>query len=382
MKEDDLFMQQIIVNSNDFTLLLSEKVKLYNMFGKNYMEKTSEIFDKLANILNSDSFFTELVEKRLTDKAYQTSALDKIKLYLLAKLYDFSDEEKNQIQNFKSIDDITNKQILEKINIILNNQEQSAYFDILYSITKQLFNDYVFTLLHLYIKDKEQALSHCEGVQDIPQCDFIIQRYKQFINSLNVDATPVKPSTDENENIIIEQGDLFHGTRYSEEVIESIANKGLVSGQLLGIEEDGETFFCVDFFKATSNTTVDEICKFGKQYTNGANQVVFVINHSNLEGVDAMFPDLTDYDAYDETTERGQKAREFVNVAGLPLNHSTAAAILIGVPPCMISSIIVNCEIENDLKKIDFLSSNFPKATIISRSSGEILRSPVPNYKK
>ena len=375
-------MQQITVNSNDFTLLMSEKIKLYNMFGRNYMDKASEIFDKLSNILNSDSLFTELVEKRVNDKAYQTSALDKIKLYLLAKLYDFSDEERNQIQNFKSIDDITNKQILEKISIILNNQEQSAYFDILYSITEQLFNDYVFTFLHLYINDKEPALDHCEGVQDIPQCNFIIERYKQFMNSLNIDATPAQPATDENGNIIIEQGDLFHGTRYSEDVIENIANKGLVSGQLLGIEEDGETFFCVDFFKATSNTTADEICKFGKQYTNGANQVVFVINHSNLEGSDAMFPDLTDYDAYDETTEKGQKAREFVNVAGLPLDHSTASAILIGVPPCMISSIIVNCEIENDLQKIDFLSSHFPKTTIISRSNGEILRSPIQSYKK
>ncbi len=375
-------MEQLTVMKSDFSLFYNERNKLYNMFGRNYMEKVPEIYEKLVNILNSDNFFTELIEKRIYDKEYQKTALQNLKLYLLMKLYHFSDEEFDCFKNKKNIAEITDENILKKINIILENPEQSAYLDVLYSITRILFNDNVHKLLQLYIHEKEPALSECEGVKDILQCEFIIERYKQFIDSLNTYATPRAPVIDENGHIIISKGDLFHGTRYSEQVMESIATKGLISGQLIGIPEDGETFFCVDFFKATRNSPVDEVCTLGKHFTNGANQVVFVINHSDIEGSEAMFPNLTDYDAYNETTKEGQKAREIVNVAGLPLNHATGAAILIGVPPCMISSIIINSEIENDSQKVDFISSNFPKATIISRTDGIILRSPAKKYQK
>ncbi len=369
-------MEQLIIKKNDFRLSMREKNKLYNIFGKNYMEETPEIYDKLANILNSDSFFSEIIEKRIYDKAYEEIALENLEFYLLMKLYDFSGDEISDLKSKRSIKEITNQNVLAKINSILKNPEQRAYLDALYSIACNLFKDTVQNILHLYINEKEPDLVNCRGVNDIPQCNFIIERYKKFTESLNVDSIPEVPIVDENGHVIISQGDLFHGTRYSEQVIESIATKGLVSGQLMGIEEDGETFLCIDFFKATKDSTADEICAFGKQYTNGVNQIVFVINRSNLEGTNAMFPELTSYDAYNENTVEGRKAREIVNVAGLPLNYSTGAAILIGVPPTMISSIIINTEVENDSQKVDFIASNFPQATIISRTNGNILRNP------
>ena len=128
------------------------------------------------------------------------------------------------------------------------------------------------------------------------------------------------------------------------------------------------------------NTTAEEICTFGRQYTNGPNQIVFVIKRENLEGPEAMFPDLTDYDAYNESNEKGRQAREIVNVVGLPLDYSTGAAILMGVPPCMISSIIVNSGIEDNQEKMDLMASLFPKTYIFSRSSGKVLREPVIDY--
>lgn len=375
-------MEQLIIKENDFGLSLGEKNKLYDMFGKDYMEKVPGIFAQLADILNSDSFFTEMVEKRIYDKGYKQTALENLRLYILMKLYNFSDDEINYFKSKKNIHEITDENIVRKVMSILGNTEQYSYLDILGSITQHLLENTVQKILKLYVNENGLNLINCRGVEDIPQCNFIIERYKKYIDSLSVDATPTAPVVDEDGHIIICQGDLFHGTSYLEKVIESIATKGLVSGQLVGIEEDGETYLCVDFFKATKDSTTDEICAFGKQYTNGTRQVVFVINHSNLEGINAMFPDLTNYDAYNENTKEGQKAREIVNVKGLPLNHSTGAAILIGVPPCMISSIIINSEVENDSQKVDFIASNFPKATIISRTTGEILKNPMENYKK
>lgn len=335
-------MEYLTINPGDFRVTMREKNKLYNIYGKEYENALIKIYEELSTILNSSDIFSLMVYKCLYDRNYRESALIEI-----------------------------NKMF-----------ENHSLFDIYSSITKRLFDDYIFSLLQKYISSKEPALGNCKGVEDIPQCDFIIERYHQFIASLNIDATPNTPTIDENGCLVINQGDLFHGTTYSEDVIESIASKGLESGQLHGIEEDGETFCCVDFFKATKDSTAEEICTFGRQYTNGPNQIVFVIKQENLEGPEAMFPDLTDYDAYNENNEKGRQVRELVNVVGLPLDYSTGAAILMGVPPSMISSIIVNRGIENDPQKIEFLSSCFPKATIVSRTSGIVIKNPNVSYTK
>lgn len=372
-------MEQLKITNKDFRVRMPEKNKLYNYYGKQYIEELPKIYEKLANILNSDSFFSDLVDKRLHDRNFQELALEELKLYLLIKIFNF---DKEKIVQAKTIDEIENREVLEKIKNIYNSSKEYGYFDILYSIVKLLFRDYVNRLLQIYVSNKELALGDCQGLKDIEHCDFIIDRYHKFIESLNVDAKPTVPIIDESGSIVIKKGDLFHGTTYSEKVIESIAVKGLESGQLHGMDEDGETFYCVDFFKAEKDSTADEICTFGKQYTNVKNQIVFVINHVDLNGPNAMFPDLTDYDAYNELTEKGRKVREIVNTAGLPLTHSTGAAILMGVPPCMISSIIVNSDIENNPEKIEFLSFNFPNAFIIGRSNGHIIRCPVESYKR
>lgn len=370
-------MQELFVETGNFDVTMDEKEKLYNIYGKKYVEELPKIYERLANIFNEDMFFSELVDRRIHNRNCNEECLEELMLHLLTKLYTFDEDTTKKIKSSKSIDKISDKSVLEKIDIVLGNPKEKAYLDALYSISKLLFDGWVYYLLQLYITEKEPALNNCYGVKDTAHCDFLIERYREFARSMSADLTPKAPVIDENGCIVIEKGDLFHGTYYFEETVGSIAKKGLESGQLHGIDEDGETFCCIDFFRATKNSSANEVCSFGKQYTNGNNQVVFVISHSNLEGEEAMFPNITDYDAYNETTEKGRKAREFVNVAGLPLDYSTGAAILMGVPPCMISSIIVNKSIEEDEKKIEFLNTHFPKSHIFSRETGKLIRTPL-----
>ena len=375
-------MKYLTINPGDFRVKMHEKSKLYSIYGNQYVDILREMEEKLARTLNSSNFFSEIVDKRLYDKNIQNAALEEIQLQLLVKLYNFDNQTIEKIGDAKTINDIYDRDVLEKINKILDDPKEKTIFEIYYSITRLLFNDYIYCFLKNYISSKEPLLSNYIEVKDIPECDFIIERYHQFIDSLNIDANPIAPTIDENGCVIIRQGDLFHGTMYSEDVIESIASKGLESGQLHGIEEEGATFYCLDFWKATRDSTADEICFFGRDFTNGPNQIVFVINHLNLEGPEAMFPNLTDYDVYNENTERGKEARKILDVDRLPYDYSIRSAILMGVPPCMISSIIVNHEIENNPQKIEFLSSSFPKATIVSRSNGMIIKNPEkPNQK-
>ena len=274
-------MENIIVKPSDLWRTTTEKNYLYKIYGKEFTKKIPEIYETLANILNSNDTFSKMIYKSINDNGF----------------YDIS---------------------LKEIYKMLENYKNDEFYPVYNAITENLFNDYSYYLLQKYVISKEPALTDCRGVNDIPQCDFIIEKYHEFLDSLNVEATPSMPTIDENGKVIINRGDLYHGTAYIESTVESIASRGLESGQLHGIMEDGETFFCVDFFKATKDSTVDEICTRGKHYTNGRYQIVFIINHKDIEGPKAMFPNLTDYDAYNINTERGRKAREFINVNAVP----------------------------------------------------------------
>ena len=372
-------MERLVIYLEDFSVYMQERQALYELYGKNYENELPKIYEKLANILNSDDFFTEVVERRLYDKELQNRSLEELKLHLLIKLYDINEDK---IGKAKTINEIEDKSVLEQINQILGDQQKRTYFETLFRIVKNLFNNYIYYFLQVYINENEPRLQNCEGVKDIKQCDFLIKRYHEFLTSQEKDKTPSSPLLDKEGRVIIRKGSLFHGTRYSESTIEGIASSGLESGQLHGVVEDGETFCCIDFFKTQRDSTPDEVCTIGKRFTNGTNQIVFIIEHEDLEGPTAMFPELTEYDAYNETTERGKEARGIVNVAGLPLDYTRAAAILMGIPASMISSIIINSGIENDEEKIDFLASKFPKASIISRTSSKIIRSPQKILKK
>ena len=373
-------MEQIEVTVDDFDVFLNEKNKLYKYYGNDYNNELPGIYEKLANILNSDTTFGDLVNKRVLDKDIEIDALEELKTNLLIKLYDLDIDKISNNKTIKSVSDIDDKETLKKIENIFSDSKEVLYFDILYSIVKLVFENYTYGMLNDYLSSRVPELANCYGAQDIKQCDFLIERYYQFIDSLKSDATPSKPIIDSNGCLVIQKKDLFHGTSFSSERLKNIASRGLETGQLHGIDEDGETFCCVDFFKAVKDSTADEVCTLGKSYTNGNDQVVFVINHSDVEGDDAMFEELTKYDAYNEDTDEGKMARQIVNVAGLPLNHETGAAILMGVPPCMISSIIVNSGIEDKQEKMDLIASLFPKAYIFSRSSGKVLREPVIDY--
>ncbi len=373
-------MERLEIVESDFYVYMSEKNKLYKYYGKDYANELPRIYRQIAKIFNSDNFFTDVIERRLKDRNYNETALKELELHLLTRLYYFNDEDFKKIGDAKSISEIKDSYIIEKINKIFSDQKEKDFFDIMSSITNIMFNNCVYDLLSDYVRKKEPALTDCSGVEDYETCDFIIDKYHQFISTYGIEGTPSTPLIDEKGNVIIEKGDVFHGTSYSEDVIESMAYKGLESGQLHGVAEDGETFFCVDFFKANRNCTIDEVCRMGKTYTNGANRIVFVIRNRDLKGENAMFPSLTNYDAYDEESIEGKMVREIVNLNGLPLNKDTGSSILMGIPACMISAIIVNSKIENDLNKIEFLSSHFPKAYIVGRSSGMVIKQPIDSY--
>ena len=371
-------MDRILLSKDylDTSLGQNIKNKLYELYGASFSEEIPRLLGWLIDTYNSDDFFTNLLVKRINDRKLKDESFKKIRLYLLLKLCGSDEETISKLNDNNDLDYIDNEETLKRVKDFLDDPKKKKYLDILWLMSKKLFERKKYDILRDYIVSREPIFYDCTGVNDLEQCDFIIERYHKFLENMGLDATPDPPIINEDGTVVISKGDLFHGTKYSEQVIESIAVKGLETGQLHGKNAGGETWLCIDFKKAEKDLTPDEACISGSSFANGPDQIVFVIRGSNVEGPNAICPELTDYDAYNPDTERGRKASEIVNAKALPLSHDTGAAILMGVPPCMISSIIVNRDIESDPKKIEFLSSHFPKAFIVGRTNGRVIRDP------
>ena len=52
------------------------------------------------------------------------------------------------------------------------------------------------------------------------------------------------------------QGTFVHGTVFTLEKFESIIKNGIISDDFLEIPEDGETFYCADFFRVPTDQSV------------------------------------------------------------------------------------------------------------------------------
>ena len=375
-------MKRLNITANLLRINMAEKIKLYNLYGKDFDKELSNVFDRLAKVLNSDDAFTNAVIKRLPDYEKEESILDKLKLHLLTKLYSFTEEQINTIYESKSVSEITDKTIIDTINNIMSDPNENAYFDVFFSIEKRLFNDIVSYYLHKYIVSKDLALDNTEGIKDYKQCDFIIERYHNYQKLLDVDGIHSSLSFDENGCVIFKKGDLFHGTEYNKEKLENISKSGLETGRLHGSIKDGETFFCIDFFKVQNNSSANDICNLGKQYTNEINNIVFVINREDVDSESAMFPSITNYDVYNDATDEGRQTRKMLNIKDLKLNSNIASSILIGVPSSIISSIIVNSDVENNKEKIEYIRNHFPKTFIISRTTGKVISKPIEDNKR
>lgn len=177
-------------------------------------------------------------------------------------------------------------------------------------------------------------------------------------------------------SLMFKKGTLIHGTsNFDYDKIDGISKSGILTGQAIGISEDGETYYCADFHRVKEDISIDEYnlgfsyndgrCPFGKR-ADISKSIAFVLesNDSNRE--------LLSYDCYRDTTE-GIATRSFVN--SMPLDKDKASSILYGVPANCFVGIVVGGKIVNDKEKIDYLISKFPNCYIVT-CFGELIYNP------
>ncbi|MEI7838380.1 MAG: hypothetical protein WCI37_01200 [bacterium] len=194
-------------------------------------------------------------------------------------------------------------------------------------------------------------------------------------------------------NGYLPRGTYLHGT--SLDNIESIAKHGIVSGELLGIPEDGETHLCADFFKVKSDMAITEYVDYismpeeglsikaqtseSKRLPsrNGLNNSLAVIldpsipeiepllaNDPYKEGSDAMFDGIVDMNSLpvDKHSEKAQ---------------SRFASVLIGLPSSSIAGLILGSDLAQDSNAIDRIKSAFNNKIALYDTTGQVVSLPI-----
>lgn len=203
-----------------------------------------------------------------------------------------------------------------------------------------------------------------------------INRFNELNETYNKKASPI---LDMNDGVFLTKGSIIHGIRsYDENKLDKISGTGILTGQAVGVSEDGETYYCADFHRVSEDISISDYnegfkindgrCPFGKVRADSSSNVAFVVvpNESNQE--------LLSYDCYRENTMESEITRSFINF--MPIDDiEKGASILYGVPASCIEGIIVGGEILRDKAKVNFLIQKFPHCYITS-AHGELIYNP------
>ena len=177
--------------------------------------------------------------------------------------------------------------------------------------------------------------------------DIFKQQIARFLILSKKNILPSQLQIDMEGKLVLKKGDLLHFTRLKN--AESISEKGLLTGQAFGIAEDGETFFCADFFRVSHDESLSTYStSFRKNYnlstfkmTGDYNtSIVFVVSPTTENA------DLLSFDCYSDNPN-GITTKSFVNTYGLldsnggVYSNEGFSSVLYGVPSNQVSKILI-----------------------------------------
>ena len=216
------------------------------------------------------------------------------------------------------------------------------------------------------------------------QITYLVEQINRFnkLNELDISKKEVKLSED--GKVILPMGTIIHGmSGFNISRLDSIAKSGIVTGQALGIPEDGETYYCADFHRVPKEETLEEFNKgftyrdgrtpFGGNGIRGGNSIAFIIEPRE------EFSELLAYDCYREETEEGKITRSFVNERGLPIdNNDIVSSILYGVPRKAFNGIVLGDSLFLKKEVLELIIKLFPQC-YIATIHGDIIYVPGDN---
>ncbi len=175
-------------------------------------------------------------------------------------------------------------------------------------------------------------------------------------------ANPIRERLARGEPALV-KGTLVHGAIYTPELVEGIKRLGIVSGEFIGIPEDGETSYSGDFFKVPEDMSVQEYMAFiskGRQiseklfvpqpeynylpsYKKRTSHIAYLIDP------DPRLDELLSQDAYDPKNEAMKKIIHRLPVKDVDSEvGKRLSAILVGVPSNFISGMVLGSGVTPD----------------------------------
>ena len=181
----------------------------------------------------------------------------------------------------------------------------------------------------------------------------------------------------EDGKVMLKEGTIIHGiSNFDVDKVDNIRKTGIVTGQALGIAEDGETYYCADFHRVSKDVSLED---YNKEFTyvdgrtpfggKGKSTLAFIIepNKDNEE--------ILKYDCYRDGKE-ADFTRSYVNMYGLPVDdYSKVSSILYGVPANQIVGAVLGEKLIEQKEIVEFIIKLFPNIYLVS-PRGELIYKP------
>lgn len=200
-----------------------------------------------------------------------------------------------------------------------------------------------------------------------------IENYRKV--SLSKEKRKTLQINPETGNVIFEEGTLIHCAHacdYSK--LKSISEKGIISGDFLGIPEDGESFYCADFYRADkkmdSSELFERILESDQIFCRGPfgdlpkfrNKLAFIIE-PRKDLAPLLDTDMYSLDNNDHIMQSELNLLEEYKTE----KKNQIAAIPYGLPPNAISGIIAGDSLLQNKEYIQMLKNLFPESYILTR---------------
>ena len=215
---------------------------------------------------------------------------------------------------------------------------------------------------------------------NVEQERVLIDQINRFNELKEKELYPISLEVSEDGRVLLKEGTIIHGVSSVRNIdkLVNISKSGILTGQAIGISEDGETYYCADFHRVSRDmsmkefnddfTYVDGRCPFGNGI-RGSGALAFVIEPR--EEADELFK----YDCYRNDTNESKLTRNFVNVAGLPGNAEIMSSILYGVPSNMFCGIVLGNQLLERNGFVELIVKMFPDC-YVSTIDGVIIYNP------
>lgn len=210
------------------------------------------------------------------------------------------------------------------------------------------------------------------------QEEIFIKQINLFNDIKEMDISLGDINLDDDGRVLLEEGMLIHGTHFRVPILDNIIKTGILSGQAIGIYEDGETYYCADFHRVTSDMSMkeysdnfiyrDDRCPFGNGI-RGASSLAFIVNPVEEA------KELLSYDCYRDGTVESVITKSFTNEAGLLPYHEKLSSILYGVPSNLICGIVLGNKLLEKKEILQLVIRLYPNC-FVSTIDGVVIYNP------